>query len=375
MLTCAVDVGSTFIKASLRRGVDDVLARSALPFPRRTNDFGSLHADVRRAVLATVREVCDRGGSPDVIAMSCQMSGLSILAADDQPVGPLVPGVKQRSPRGGVPLDLRASGCADPAISSLAKFLWCEEEFPGIRARAQRIGGVKEYLLHALTGRWATDRASASASGFYDITGKGWSAATLRETNLSEEMLPELVKMEAVVGGLQPAAAAACGVPAETPVLCGLGDGPAANISVGAVGDGVMCFSHGTTLVARVLFSGKVPEVGLPLFVQHVSGSWKCVGVRFTEDRQSGSFVPTGRSAQRVPQAAIYRWLQPLLEAFAIWQVRPIGGRPVDLPASWPIRTPASQADDGTRAMALLANGISLANQASDAHAARKGTV
>ena len=71
-IICAVDVGSTFIKATLRNGVDNVIARSSVPYPRDTAE-GDLRAhDSLIAFTSAIHEVCVN--HVDAIIISCQMA-------------------------------------------------------------------------------------------------------------------------------------------------------------------------------------------------------------------------------------------------------------------------------------------------------------
>jgi sugar (pentulose or hexulose) kinase len=357
---CAIDVGSTLIKATLRAGVDQVLARVSVPYPRDVGLGSSgVHDAVWTAFAAAVREVC-ANRAPDAVILSCQMAGLSMVDGSGRPFGPLIPGVEMRNPNAGM-IDIRGSGCGDVRVSGVSKLLWLAETATDLDIQSMRIGGIKEFLLYRLAGEWVTDPASASSSGFYDLAAQGWSAETLGMTNVDEWQLPRIAEMDAVIGAVLPTAAAECGIPADVAVYCGLGDGPAANISSGAVRPDVMCFSRGTTVVARVLFSGSLPELGsFPIFIQHVQKSWKCVGVRLTVDPASGLFEPPGDSATMLRPEEVGDYLQPLLDAFTISDVRPVGGREIPFPANWPVHQVPADAQDGTRGMALVASGWKL---------------
>lgn len=365
-VVCAIDVGSTFIKATLRANVDNVLARSSVPYPHDAA-YGSAHDRVWSAFACAIREVC-ANQAPDAIILSCQMAGLSMIDDAGEPLGPLIPGVTVRAPRTGM-IDVRRSGCGDVRASGVAKLLWLTETARGLSLRSAQIGGIKEFLLYRLCGEWVTDRASASSSGFYDIAGQHWSDDTLELTGVTEHQLPRIAELDAVVGEILPAAAETCGVPVGTRVFCGLGDGPAANISSEAVGPQTMCLSRGTTVVVRVLFSGPAPDLGsLPIFTQHVQGWWKCVGVRLTV-ASDGLFEPPGDPVPHYPVLRfradqVGAYLQPILDTFGVSDVRPVGGRAIPLPEHWPIHEVPADAQDGTRGMAMIASGWQLATAA-----------
>lgn len=354
-VVCAVDVGSTLIKASLWRGTDRVLAKAVVEYPSRApRPDGANVSALRAAVSGVIRTVC-AATQPDLVAVTAQMAGLAMLDEDGNQTGPLLSGVDARAPRYRLPSDLRISGCADTATTGLAKYLWYAESWPGRRRRIARVGGVKELILHGLTGRWVTDRASAGASGFYNLKRREWSAELLSAVGLSANALPELAEPDAIAGPTLPQARE-WGVRSGVPVMVGIGDGPAASISVGAVGRHILCLSCGTTIVARVLAPGRAPKVRLPVFTYEVANQWQCVGLRFTVDPATGKLIPTGQSELRIEPAGLADYLRPFVDAFHITEIRAVGSRHIDLPASWPVRYVS--ATDGGRALALFAHGV-----------------
>lgn len=357
---CAVDVGSTFIKATLRCGVDNIVTRASIPSPKNAiDDDPSGHDALWSAFTTVVREVCAKQ-KPTALIVSSQMAGLSMIDDHGRPIGALIPGVDMRFPSQHT-VDVSASGCGDSRVSTVSKLLWFAETHPDFNVSKARIGGIKEFLLQRLTGRWATDPASASSTGFYSIAEQNWSAETLKMTGISASQLPDMEEMGSVVGSVLASAAEDCEIRVGTPVLCGLGDGPAANISSGAVGPKILCLSRGTTVVARILWSGEIPHLGsLPYFLQHVHQTWKCVGVRLTVDPATGFFMPPGNSTRPIRPEDIGEYLQPLLDAFGVREVRPAGRRHIPLPAHWLVSEVPADAQDGTRGMTLIATGWKL---------------
>jgi hypothetical protein len=147
-------------------------------------------------------------------------------------------------------------------------------------------------------------------------------------------------------------------------VLVGLGDGPAANLSSGAVGPNRLCLSLGTTLVVRLLVQDRTaPSCEVPLFVQHVVDDWHCIGVRFDATATAtGVYSPVGAPATRLELAAIPEVLAPLLQHYGVTALHPIGSRCRDrdvmalLAEQWGLPVHGTDSYDGTRGVALLAS-------------------
>ena len=80
-----------------------------------------------------------------------------------------------------------------------------------------------------------------------------WDPEALQLAGISADQLPELVPTTRVLSGLLTGAAEAVRLPATTPVVVGAGDGPLANLGLGAVRPGVAACSIGTSGALRVV--------------------------------------------------------------------------------------------------------------------------
>jgi len=85
-----------------------------------------------------------------------------------------------------------------------------------------------------------------------DIHRLAWDEEALSLAGIRAEQLPELVPTTTVLEGLTEEGAAATGLPLSTRVVVGAGDGPLANLGVGAVQPGVAACSIGTSGALRV---------------------------------------------------------------------------------------------------------------------------
>jgi gluconokinase len=100
-----------------------------------------------------------------------------------------------------------------------------------------------------LTGRFATEHSSASGTGLMDIHRLLWHSESLAFAGISAEQLPELLAPT----DSAPLVADVPGLPVGLPVVMGGGDGPLANLGVGAVVPGVAALSLGTSGALRVV--------------------------------------------------------------------------------------------------------------------------
>ena len=134
----------------------------------------------------------------------------------------------------------------------LTKLVWFAEREPATFAAARRWAGIKELALARLTGGWAVDHSVASGTGLMDLEGSTgtprrwpWPAST---ASAWHALVPAAQRLSLAAG-----AAAEVGLDAGLPVIAGAGDGPLANLGVGAVRPGVAACSIGTSAALRLM--------------------------------------------------------------------------------------------------------------------------
>lgn len=357
---CTIDVGSTLIKAALRDSNGELIVRNEVEYPGFSQKLELFKYEelwqTTRVLIGTIAK--DEGFKRLVI--SCQMAGFSAIDSEGNPAGPLVSGVDERVPLRGRP-DLTRSGIPMGGPSTYAIFNWLKQSNEKLKSSEVRIGGIKEYLIYRMTGKWCIDPASASSTGFYDVREKDWSDLSIEASGISRDQLPEICPMDSIVGMAQEDLQDLSKSSDQIEVLCGLGDGPAANISVGAIGSGRVCLSKGTTVVARILDQGIRPGlIDYPHFIQHVMDDWYCFGLRFTYDRTSHQYLSAGEVARVMSENQLFDYLEMFFKDLAITEVRPVGGRILDLPISWDIKELGPDYQDGTKGLSLIAEGRSL---------------
>ena len=158
---------------------------------------------------------------------------------------------RMRAAPGGLALHRRTGTPLHP-MAPLPKLAWFHEEQPDLAARVKHWVGIKDYILLELLGVLITDHSTASATGLLDIHLLQWDPEALHLAAISADQLPELVPTTKILPGLRPEAAQAMQLPAATPVIAGAGDGPLANLGVGAIRPGVAACSIGTSGALRL---------------------------------------------------------------------------------------------------------------------------
>ena len=214
-------------------------------------------AAVLEAVRAVVAQTTSRVAG---LAFSSAMHSLIGLDADGKPLTASVTWAdarageqaeRLRAADGGLRLHRRTGTPLHP-MAPLPKLVWFREREPELCARVRHWVGIKEYVLLRLCGELVTDHSTASGTGLLDLSRLDWDAEALELAGVAADRLARLVPGTTVLPRLAPSAAEATGLPVDTPVVVGAGDGPLANLGLGAVRPGVAACSIGTSGALRV---------------------------------------------------------------------------------------------------------------------------
>ncbi|MCX7704964.1 MAG: FGGY-family carbohydrate kinase [bacterium] len=134
---------------------------------------------------------------------------------------------------------------------ALAKILWVKENMPDIFDKTVRIVHAADFITGKLSGNFCiSDYTNVLKSGFDLIDGK-WPDEIEKHLGIPVEILPEVVPSGAVIGVVSMSCANETGLPAGIPVVAGMTDGCASQISTGAITPGEWNSTLGTTLVIK----------------------------------------------------------------------------------------------------------------------------
>lgn len=128
----------------------------------------------------------------------------------------------------------------------LPKIMWLQRNLPDIYRNARKFIGVQDYVVHQLTGEYATDWTQASRTMLMNIETFTWDKDLLDIARISADRLPKLVAPGSTVGAVTRQVAKSTGMREGTPVvLCG-GDQQNAAIGLGVVAPGLAEANTGT---------------------------------------------------------------------------------------------------------------------------------
>lgn len=250
----AYDVGTSGTKAVLMTTTGQILATAYEPHPTRYPRPLWAEQDPEdwwRTVAASTRDVLDsaRADSTRIRAISFTTQMVNLIPVDgsgkpltgciswlDGRAGDEANAVMRRL--GGRRLFAALVGATLTGKDVLPKMLWLRRHQPGVFNQAAHLIDCSSYLLHRATGRLVVDWSVASVTGLFNLKSKTWDHSLMRFFRIPPEKFPKLVQSTDQVGGLTAEAASFLGLPPDLPVFAGCGDGQAAPVGAGAVGDG-----------------------------------------------------------------------------------------------------------------------------------------
>jgi gluconokinase len=264
-----VDIGTTSAKAVAFDSSGGEHGNGEVEYPLEAPEPGQAVQDSELVVEATLEatrraaeSARDAGAAVVGLSFSSAMHSLVALDEHDRPLTGLVTWADIRA--AGQAERLRAehfevyrrTGTPLHPMAPLPKLVWFREQEPDVFAAARRWAGIKELVVARLTGQWAIDHSCASGTGLMALDELDWDGEALELAGVPADRLSPLVatktafELSESLGPLE----------AGTPLVVGAGDGPLANLGVGAVHPGVAACSIGTSGALRLMVERPVVD-------------------------------------------------------------------------------------------------------------------
>lgn len=177
---------------------------------------------------------------------------------------------------------LRDLAC-NPALEgfTLPKVLWLRRHEPDAYARLATVLLPKDYIRYRLTGVLATEPSDASATLMYDTAHLRWSEEILRAVDVPMSIVPDVGGSAQVLGQVTAAAESVVGIVAGTPVVGGGADNACGAAGVGALSEGEVVSSWGTsgTVLAPLTTPRVDPALRAHTFCHVAPNLWYMMGV------------------------------------------------------------------------------------------------
>jgi xylulokinase len=291
-----IDVSTTATKALLADSGGQVVAVSATEYPFETPRplwseqhpglwWDGAQKSIRAVLQTSGIDPAQVGG----IGLTGQMHGLVLLDEAGEVLRPSILWNDQRTQaqcdeihrRIGRERFIQITGNVALTGFTAPKILWVKENEPDVYAKAAHILLPKDYVRYKLTGEFGMDKADGAGTVLMNLKARDWSDEVLAALEIPRAWMPPLYEGPQITGQLTPEAAEATGLKPGTPVMAGGGDQAAQAVGVGAVTEGIVALTLGTSGVVFATANGAFiePEGRLHAFCHSVPGKWHLMGV------------------------------------------------------------------------------------------------
>ena len=284
------DIGTTALKTALIGEDGAVLALADVEYTPRTPRPGWMEEEPQtywQAAIAGSRAVLEGAGASgdSVSAIGLSSQGESFVALDEagRPLTPVIVwldgrarGVAERWQREGLTAEQFRAITGYPWIVhelTVFKIGWLAEHQPEAH-RAAKFLCLPDYLVHRMTGEFATDYNIAQMGGLLDVGRGEWSQEMLNMAGISAAQLPSIHTPGTPVGEVGAGAAEALGVTPGTLVCTGCNDQLAGAIGAGNVRPGVVSETTGTALAVVATTADRVDSDQFFVGRHAAEGAW-----------------------------------------------------------------------------------------------------
>jgi xylulokinase len=296
MYFLGIDVSTTATKALLISANGQVLATASAEYSFETPRplWSEQHPDLWwNGTQKSIHAVLQKSGiSPDEIGgvgLTGQMHGLVLLDAKGKVLRPAILWNDQRTQaqcdeihqRIGREKFIQITGNIALTGFTAPKVLWVKEKEPDIYVNTAHILLPKDYIRFKLTGEYAMDKADGAGTVLMDLKARTWSDHVLSSLEIPYNWMPGLFEGTQITGTITTDAASITGLKPGIPVIAGGGDQAAQAVGVGAVNEGIVALTLGTSGVvfAATNLPYIEPQGRLHSFCHSVPNKWHMMGV------------------------------------------------------------------------------------------------
>ncbi len=261
MLVIGLDVGTTGTKAVVVNENGTVLSGGYREYALKS-EGGWVTQDANDwwdAAVYAVRKAAESIDTKEIGAISLSTQAASMLCADKNgnPLSRVITWMDTRSQKEADALSAaigkeniyRKSGWLPTPVLDSAKILWLKSNERELFEKTDTFISTLEFMNLKLCGRNVIDPTNAAMRQMFNIETGKWDTDILNYLGITQDSLPEVLPIGALVGNLTEESARALGLSTDVKVFNGAHDQYCASIGCGAVDSGDMLLATGTTWV------------------------------------------------------------------------------------------------------------------------------
>ena len=247
-----IDIGTTATKAVCFDINGKVIRQFSHPYPmyHPKPDWSVQKPDeILDAVLACIAEIT-KGIKPEFISFSSAMQSIIAVNKDGNPITDAVLWADNRSHAWAEKLKIseqgkdfyQKTGIPIHPFSPMTKIAWFKEFDTEVFLKTYKFISIKEYVWQKLTGEYAIDSSMASGTGLMNIHNLKWEPDILDYLSIQENQLSTIYSPTHQSKGLAD----------HFLYILGGGDGALANLGTGAMKQGRIALTIGTSGAVRL---------------------------------------------------------------------------------------------------------------------------
>lgn len=252
MYYVGIDIGTTATKAVCFDIQGNVVEELSISYPMlHPKPHWSVQdpQEILNAVITSIRTIT-KNIQPEFISFSAAMQSVIAIDSEGTPLSPAILWADNRA----ITLveELKKSnksewlyqktGIPTHPFSPLAKIAWFKAFDAETFSKTDKFISIKEYVWHHLTGEYAIDTSMASGTGLMNIHTLQWDDEILAFLDIQMEQLSPI---HAVTHSLK-------GISDDFLYVIGGGDGALASLGTGAMNDGCIALTIGTSGAVRL---------------------------------------------------------------------------------------------------------------------------
>lgn len=264
-----LEVSTSSAKTIIYSSDNGVVDVQSIPYPSEVCDVVSQDIEGMYGTLieCTKKILKDNDLNIDAIGISTTWHSLLLLDSDKRPIGRLRTWADTEAShtskryREDTTLSsefYKKTGCVIHSVYPIWKYMHIKAEDSATAEKARYLSSQQEYIFERLTGERAVSKTMASGTGFFNINTLDWDSDILNFAGLDKRALSPLVE-PTYFAPLTEEAAREMDLASGIPVVIGGSDGALNQIGAGAMEEGIMTLSVGTSGALRL--ASKVPVI------------------------------------------------------------------------------------------------------------------
>lgn len=271
MNVLALETSTSASKAAIYSSEEGLIKVLSIPYVEGISD--TITQDAKGVLNLLINEIKEILKSDtyeiDAISLSGIWHSLLLLDKDREPLTPIYTWADTRPAK--TVAEYRRdeelwnwfynkTGCAVHSLYPLWKVIHLKKEEPALFKKACYITSQLQYIFEQLTGERVESKTIASGTGMFNIHSLDWDEDLLKFAGISPSMLCEL-REATFYAPLKEDMAQLLGLKSGIPVIIGGADGALNQVGAGALKNGIMTLSVGTSGAIRLAYDEPVLPV------------------------------------------------------------------------------------------------------------------